>query len=204
MTDEQKTSVSVPARRIGGTTVEKTTNESVAAERSPDVVASRSDADRRRVESLAKAREAKRLKNTQKHEAVTEPVTPAGKPNVVDNTLGNDNDDSSDDEPIPSVPATLGSATSKKRTRELISALFESLDKQDAPEEPPSKKPRTTTKNPDDFSLRNFVLDKVIDVGRIAVASGVASVGIVILKTIVGGQIQPADPQQKIDPSFFK
>lgn len=204
MTDEQKTSVSVPARRIGGTTFEKATNEPVAPERSSDVAASRSDADRRRVESLAKAREAKRLKNTQKHEAVTVPVTPASEPDVASNTLGNDNDDSSVDEPAPSVPATPRPVPSKKRTRELISALFESLDKQDEPEEPPSKKPRVTTKNPDDFSLRNFVLDKVIDVGRIAVASGVASVGIVVLKTIVGGQIQPVDSKQKIDPSFFK
>lgn len=200
MSNEQTSTVNIPARKVGAVS-EKATNTTTDTERSPDVAGSRSDAARRRVESLAKAREAKRMKNSQK---TNEPATPASEPDVDTDALGDHDDDTSDVDPVPSVPVTTRNVPTKKRTRELISALFDSLEKQDDPEEPPIKKPRTTAKAPDDFSLRNFVLDKVIDVGRIAVASGVASVGIVVLKTIVGGHVQNADSGGKIDPQFFK
>lgn len=180
---------SVPVRRVtlGGTGKEEK-EESTSSSATPNVGTESSrnnDSERKRkAEILAKAREAKRLKN--QHKDVTEPSVTTGPfvplDSSVDNNDSDDDDDVSDPVPVPSdVPL------SSRKRKALAEAVYRSTQQEDDPEENPRKKLKTTTENPNDTTLRNFLLDKTIDIGRLAAASGIASIGLVILRGITSG-----------------
>lgn len=182
MSDEQKTNPSVPVRRVN---VSSKKEESNAVSNTDTSDVDKGGANKR-AESLAKAREAKRLKKQAKH--VTVDVPTPSETSVVDNSV-----DDSDDElvyatVIPKSSPRNTQLPAKKR-RAISAAVSRSVDSEDETEEPPRKKFKTTAKTSDDSSFRTFILDKVIDVTKLAAASGVASIGFVVLKGLAGSQL---------------
>jgi hypothetical protein len=180
---------SVPVRRVtlGGTGKEEkeespssATTSNVATEPTRNTDSER----KRKAEILAKAREAKKLKNQQKN--VTEPSVTTGPFVPLDSSVdNNDSDDDVDiDEPI-TVPSDVPLSSRKRKA--LTEAVYRGSQQEDDPEENPRKKSKTSTENPSDTSLRNFLLDKTIDIGRLAAASGIASIGLVILRGMTSG-----------------
>jgi len=200
MSDEQKSTTTVPVRRVNLKAAEKEESKQATQPNPPDV--DQTDAASRRAASLAKAREAKRIKNQQKHNAANT-VTVASEPDVVDRSMDdNDNDTSDNDEPAPVNTNTVPLSSRKRKA--LLEALLRSDSKEDETEERPRKKLKTTVKNSDDSSLRSFVLDKVIDITKLAAASGVASVGFIILKGIAGSQMTPQNKVGEFSAEWVK
>ena len=192
MTDEQKTTASVPVRRV--TVSGKKAEDSKTTEPSPDVD-KKSDGgatggnSNKRAEILAKAREAKRLKNLQKQN-VTVDATPSSEPDVVDSRMDDNDTDSDDDIPV-AVRVPISVPLSSRKRKAVAAAVLRRTEDEDETEERPRKKPRVAVQNTSDSSIRTFVLDKVIDISKLAAASGVASIGFVVLKGLAGGQLTP-------------
>lgn len=180
---------SVPVRRVtlGGTGKEEK-EESPSNSTTPNVGTEPSrnnDSERKRkAEILAKAREAKKLKNQQKN--VTEPSTTAGPFVPLDSSMDNNDSDADDDEP-DTVTAPNPAPISSRKRKALAEAVYRSTQQEDEPEENPRKKSKTTVEDTGDTSLRTFLLDKTIDIGRLAAASGIASIGLVLLRGMTSG-----------------
>jgi len=195
-TNEQKTTA-IPARRVnlGGTPGEKGEYTPAVTDTGTPTVDPGNDAKRKRIEQLAKAREAKKSKQPVVKETPTEPEPE----NVVEDPTDDlDSDDDPDPAPVPVRDTVL---ISHKKRKALADALLGGREAENDREEPPKKKHRTTVEVPTNNSLRNMVLDKAIDMGRLAVASGVCSVILVAVKAAAGGQIQS---QPTLNPEFFK
>lgn len=204
MSAHEKTIANVPVRRVsvGQPAAEKgesdkdgTQNSSVVGERGGD-----------RGEILRRAREAKERKRqlkSQKNEPVVDTVKDTGEQRVDssvptdDFDVDGDSDDHSDDDNVP-VPVP-----SRKR-KALARAIFGKISSEDGGEEPPRKKPKTSDKSPTAGSISSFVMDKAIDIVRLAAASGVASVGFVILKSLAGSQIVTVSPSAGISAEWVK
>lgn len=200
MTDEQKSTSSVPVRRVNVTSKKEESSAVVQ----PDSPVVDKGAGAKRAEILARAREAKRLKKANAAsvsgdaKSVTVDTTATSEHNVVDSNMGgNDTDSDSDDLHIVRIPVNVPLS---RRKREAVSnVVFGRPEEEDGGEERPRKKRKVSDKASDDGSLRTLVLDKVIDVAKLAAASGVASIGFVLLKGIAGGQLTP---QQKTVGGF--
>lgn len=197
-TNEQK-STAIPARRVnlGGTAGEKGEYTPAATDTGTPVVDPGNDAKRKRIEQLAKAREAKRARNTV---AVVKETPPEPEP---ENDTEDPADDLASDDDLDPPPTPIRDTVliSPKKRKALADALLGGHEPENDREEPPKKKHRTTAEIPTNNSLRNMVLDKAIDIGRLAVASGVCSVILVAVKAAAGGQIQN---QPTLNPEFFK
>jgi len=143
-----------------------------------------------RAEILAKAREAKKQKKfavlINENPVATTDAT--SKPDVVDNTNNNadDADDTDSDNDTDGINVRLYPPKSRKR---LYEAILGGVKSESQSEEPPNKKHKTSAKRHSVGVVGNFILDKTLDIARLAAASGVASIGFVILKTLAGGQI---------------
>ena len=191
MSNNEKVTLNVPERRIsiGGERKEKEETKPTDAD-TPTVDKGRNS----RADILAKAREAKRRKKLaiiiNESANVANNDTPS-KPDVVDNT-GNDgdNDDSgdSDDRDGDTVVLPLPSRSRKR----LLKAILGTTGNETSSEEPPRKKPKISTETSTGGVVGTFILDKTIDIVRLAAASGVASIGFVLLKSLAGGQVTPA------------
>lgn len=195
MADEQKSAPGVPVRRVNVTSKKE--------ESSPVVNTDSSTVDKirppdKRAEILARAREAKRLKKLQAKNATVD-TTPASEPSVVDSHM-DDNDTDSDDVVDDVVRTPVNVPLSKRKRKAFSDVVFRRFEDEDEPEERPRKKPKLSTEAPSDGTFRTFLLDKVLDLSKLAAASGVASVGFVILKGIAGGQLTPV--QQKTVAGF--
>lgn len=192
MSDEQKNASTVPVRRVA---VSGKKAEDSKATDSPPTVDQKSDGGgvggntNKRADILAKAREAKRLKKQQKQN-VTVDVPPSSEPDVVDSRM-DDNDTDSDDGANDPVPVPVAVPLSTRKRKAVAAAVFRRFDDEDETEERARKKPKIAVQNTTDSSLRTFVLDKVIDISKLAAASGVASIGFVVLKGLAGGQLTP-------------
>lgn len=198
-TNEQK-SATVPTRRVnlGGTASEKGEYTAASSDTSSPIVDKGATDKQRRVEQLAKAREAKKLKTVAKNDTeqvVAEPQQDVVDP--VDNSAISDDDD--DEPPKPVVNDTMLIPPRKRKA--IMDAIRRGSNDEDEREEPPKKKHRATVEIPTTNSLRNMVLDKAIDMGRLAVASGVCSVVLVAIKAAAGAGMQP---QPALNPDFFK
>jgi hypothetical protein len=192
MSSNEKGTLNVPERRIsvGGERKEK--EETKSADNNAPVVdkgqSSRSDI-------LAKAREAKRRKKLAIVINETENVAnsnAASKPDVVNNTSNDDNNVDSADTDDDDDDTVMLPLPSKHRKR-LLRAILGPAKKEDSTEEPPRKKSKTTNETAGTGVVGTFILDKTIDLVRLAAASGVASIGFVLLKSLAGGQVTPAE-----------
>ena len=204
MSVNEKSSVSVPVRRVpvGQTAAEKSESDKDGASNSSAVAERGGD----RGEILRKAREAKERKRqlkSQKNDSVLDTAKDTGEQRVDigvpvdDNDGGDDTDDDSD------AVDTSVTIPSRKR-KALARAIFGALADEDGPKEPPRKKPKTSDKVPPSGGLSGFVMDKAIDIVRLAAASGVASVGFVILKSLAGSQVVTVSPSAGISSEWVK
>jgi hypothetical protein len=186
MSDEQKTTPSVPVRKVNVTSKKEESSTVVHADTSSVDKARTAD---KRAEILARAREAKRLKKMQKKN-VTVVDTPSSESVVVDSRM-DDHDTDSDDSGTDAVHIPINVPLSTRKRKAVSAAISRRFDEEDEPEERPRKKSKISSPAPDDGTFRTFLLDKVLDLTKLAAASGVASVGFVILKGIAGGQLTP-------------
>lgn len=191
MSDEQKGTNTVPVRRVSVSG--KKAEDSKHTDSTPNVDKKPDDGvggtSNKRAEILAKAREAKRLKALQKQN-VTVDTTPSSEPDVVDSHM-DDNDTDSDDGFSNTVPVPVAMPLSTRKRKAVAAAVFRRFEDENEAEERPRKKPRVPAETTNDSSIRTFVLDKVLDLTKLAAASGVASIGFVVLKGIAGGQLTP-------------
>lgn len=191
MSVNEKVTLNVPERRIsvGGERKEKEETKPGDAD-TPVVDKGRNN----RADILAKAREAKRRKKLAIiiNETANVADNAPSKPDVVDNT-GNDggNDDSSDGDDNDSDTVVLP-LPSRSRKR-LLNAILGTTRTETSSEEPPRKKPKISTETSTGGVVGTFILDKTIDIVRLAAASGVASIGFVLLKSLAGGQVTPVE-----------
>lgn len=190
MANNEKNTLNVPERRI-----------SVGGERKEKEEAKPNDTDSSNVDKgrvsradiLAKAREAKRRKKLAI--IINEPDNVANsdntsKPDVVANTNNDAVDDDSTDDDGDNNDTVVLPLSSRSRKR-LLSAILGPTRTETAIEEPSRKKHKTTTEVGSGGMVSTFILDKTIDIVRLAAASGVASIGFVLLKSLAGGQVTP-------------
>lgn len=193
MTDEQKGVTGVPVRRVNVTSKKE---ESSAVLPTNSSAVDKSGTTDKRAEILARAREAKRVKKL-KNDTVATPAT--SEHVVVDSRMDDNDTDSDDGEPDP-PPTPVKVSLSKRKRKAFSDVIFRRTEEEDEPEERPRKKPKVSSPAPDDGTFRTFLLDKVLDISKLAAASGVASVGFVILKGLAGGQLTAT--QQKTVAGF--
>lgn len=79
------------------------------------------------------------------------------------------------------------SLISPARKRKILQMLQDLSDEEDETEEPPKKKPRTSTAVIKESTLRNFIADKSLDFGRFIVATTVLALLSGTIKTITSG-----------------
>lgn len=194
MSNEQAPTVPVKSINLGGgKPTQEGESRSAAAAGSSNVDKSVGPgSSRTRAEILANAREAKRIKNlslssTQDVQPDTSTTTTSATPAEMDNPDTESTSDPPDLIDFTTIPA--------KKKRAIFEALFGSLGDEDDTPEPPPKKPKTATEDNKKGTVANFLLDKTIDIARLAAASGAISIGMVVFKNLVGATPAQANNQ---------
>lgn len=208
MQTNEKSITGVPERRlqIGGAAKEKEENRVTGnAEPTPDV--DKRDGKPSKAEILARAREAKKLKrliSEKKDELTVANADNTSKPDVVPDdgyNTGDDTDDDGDEHVLASALPKLSAYTRKR----IFKAISGGNRDEDTGEEPPRKKHKPATKDTNVGAVGGFLVDKTIDLVRLAAASGVASIGIVLLKSLASGQTStPVTPAGEISSDWIK
>lgn len=196
MSNEQTPTVPVKSINLGGgKPTQEGEGKPAAAAATPNVDKNVGPATARtRADILAIAREAKRLKNLALSQ--TQDAVPDTSPTTVSATATPD----TAPEPYPDIFPDF-TAVSPKTKRAIFESLFGGLEDEDESKEPPPKKSKTTTEDNPKGTVATFIMDKTIDIARLAAASGAISVGMVIFKNLVGNG--PAPPANS-DNSWVK
>lgn len=210
--NEQKNTPGIPVRRVNlGTGESEPTGEEEKVGTQPPKGQTAHNVDKtpnvNRAEILRRAREAKKLKSEGNATNITVPTVEPVQANV-------ETDNDNDSDVVDGLVATTAPdpvLVSPTRKRKLSAALLKLLQDADETEEPPSKKSKNSNQDPENVPkstaqdpVRNFFADKVTDVGRLLVASGVASVAMVILKGVTSNQLNSKNSPGEINSDWVK